>query len=215
MAVMEGGVSGVLAEVDPLSLAQRTSIRPTRTLAWNSLGAVSGALTGIAAGGRIFSLRNTSSNLILIRRVGIGFMTTTAFTAAQALDFGLAVARSFTVGDTVGTDISPTGNFAKHRTSLATPNVQGRIGIAAVVSGGTLTVDTSYVGIAAGGSTGLATGLIPVQDNLLSHATGDLPIVLAANEGIAINNITLMGALGVVKAYVALEYAEIAAADYA
>ena len=181
----------------------------------NSLGAVSGALTGIAAGGRIFSLRNTSSNLILIRRVGIGFMTTTAFTAAQALDFGLAVARSFTVGDTVGTDISPTGNFAKHRTSLATPNVQGRIGIAAVVSGGTLTVDTSYVGIAAGGSTGLATGLIPVQDNLLSHATGDLPIVLAANEGIAINNITLMGALGVVKAYVALEYAEIAAADYA
>ena len=216
MAVIEGGVSGALGEVDLGSLAQRTSIRPTRTLAWNSLGAVTGALTLIAAGGRIFSLRNThGSNLILVRRVGIGFMTTTAFTASQPLDFGLAVARSFTVADSVGTDTSPTGNITKHRTSLATPNVAARISAAAVVSGGTLTVDTSYLGMAAGGSTGLATGLNPVQDNLLQHATADLPVVLAANEGIVINNLTVMGVGGVVKIYINLEFAEIAAVDYA
>lgn len=214
MARIEGS-TGTLAEVDSGSLAQRTSIRSLRSLAWNSLGVQSGALTTIAAGGRLFSLRNTSTNLILVRRVGVGFMTTTAFTAAQALDFALYVARSFTASDSVGTDVSPTTHITKHRTSLATPNVAARMAAAAVVSGGTLTQDTLAIGMAAGGSAGLATGLLPTQDNLLQHATGDLPLVLAANEGLTITNVTLMGAVGVVKVYVNLEYAEIASADFA
>lgn len=214
MARIEG-VSGTLLEVDAGSLAQRSSIRPMRVLAWNSIAAVSSTLTGIAAGGRLFSLRNTSTALILVRRVGVGFMTTTAFTAAQALDFALYGARSFTASDSVGTDVSPTGSVGKHRTSLVTPNVHARMAISAVVSGGTLTQDAQAIGMAAGGSTGLGTGLIPVQDNLLAHATGDHPLVLATNEGFTITNLTLMGAAGVVKVYVNLEYAELAAADFA
>lgn len=217
MARIEGS-TGSLAEVDAGSLAQRISQRAMRTLAWNSLGAITGLMTGIAAGGRIFSFRNSSSNLILVRRAGIGFMTTTAFTAAQALDFGLAVARSFTAIDNAGAgsvDLAPTGNNTKHRASLATPNVQARIAGTAVISGGTLTADANYLGIAAGGSAGLATGLPPSLNNLHDHTADDLPIVLAANEGLIVNNLTLMGAAGVAKAYINLEYAEIAAADFA
>lgn len=214
MARIEGS-TGSLAEVEAGSLAMRFTQRAIKTIAWNSLSVQSSTLTGIAAAGRIFSLRNTGANLILVRRVGIGFMTTTAFTTAQALDFGLYVARSFTVSDTVGTDLTPAGNDGKHRTSLATPNIAGRMAISAVVSGGTLTQDTNSIGRAAAGSTGLGTGLIPVQDNLLAHAAGDLPVVLANNEGITVTNITALGAAGVVKVYINLEYAEIAAADYA
>ena len=215
MARIEGS-SGTLAEVDTGSLAQRTSIRPMRTLAWNSLAVQTGLLSGIAAGGRIFSFRNThASNLILVRRAGLGFMTTTAFTAAQALDFACHIARGFTVGDTGGTDITPLVNDTKHRASLATPNVQGRVSATVVVSGGTLTADANSIGRAAGGSTGLGTGLPPAQDNLISEMCGDMPVVLAANEGIIINNVTLMGAAGVVKVYINLEYAEVAPADFA
>lgn len=217
MARIEGS-SGNLAEVDAGSLAQRASIRPMRTTAWNGMAGISGLLTGIAAGGRIFSFRNSSTNLILVRRIGIGFMTTTAFTAAQAIDFGLAIARAFTVADSAGagrTDLSPTLNLAKYRTSLATPNVQASIAGTAVISGGTLTADTLYAGMAAGGSAGLATGLAPAPDNLFQQSTGDLPLVLAANEGFVINNLTLMGAVGVLKAYVNVEYAEVAPAEYA
>ena len=214
MARIEGS-TGSLAEVDALSLAQRISIRPMRVLAWNSIAAQTATLTGIAAGGRLFSMRNTGPNLILVRRVGWGFMTTTAFTAAQALDFNLFVARSFTASDVVGTDVSPTGNVGKHRTSLGLAAVHARIAISAVVSGATLIQDALAVGVITAGSAGLATGLIPTPDNLFGQATGDLPLVLAANEGITITNTTLMGAAGVVKAYVSLEYLEIAAADYA
>lgn len=214
MARIEGS-TGILAEVEANTLAQRVTQRPVKALAWNSLAAVTGALTTIAANGRIFSLRNTSSNLILVRGVEIGFMTTTAFTTAQALDFGLYVARSFTVADTVGTDVSPTGNNGKHRASLATPNVAARISATAVVSGGTLTADTVAVGMVGAGSTGLGTGLVQAPGNLFTPVPGELPLVLAANEGIIINNLTLMGAAGVVKVYVALEYLEIGTADYA
>lgn len=210
MAVIEGGVSGALAEVDA-NLAQRVSIRPLVTLGWNSIGAQSGALTGIAAAAPIFSFRNISANLILVRRVGIGFMTTTAFTAAQALDFSLRFARAFTVSDSAGTAIAQTGNENKHRTSLGTPtSLDVRISAAAALTAGTRTLDAVAHGIAAGGSAGLATGLIPGQDNLFQHSSGDYPLVLAQNEGFIIQNNTLMGAAGVVKAYVNMEYAEIA-----
>lgn len=215
MAIIEGATSGNKCEVDGGTLAQRVTQRPMKSIAWNSIAVQSGGLTGIAAGGRLFSLRNTSTNLILVKRVGLGFQTTTAFTTAQALDFSLFVARSFTVSDTVGTDVSPTGNIAKHRTSLATPNVAARMAATAVVSGGTLTQDTIAVGLAAGGSAGLATGLIQTPDNLFQATPGEHPLVLAANEGITVTNITLMGAAGVVKVYLTLEYVEIAAADYA
>ena len=216
MARIEGA-SGVLAEIDAGSLAQRVSLRPTRTLAWNSLGAQTGLLTGIVAGGRIFSLRNNhASNLILVRRVGLGIITTTAFTAAQLVEFGLLVGRAFTVSDTVGTDITPLTNNTKHRASLAVPNVQGRISATAVVSGGTITTpDANYVGITGLWSSAVGVSLTPSMSNLLEHPADDLPLVLAANEGVVIQNITLMGAAGVVKAYINIEYAEIAAADFA
>ena len=214
MARIEGS-TGSLAEVESNSLAQRVTQRPMKVLAWNNAAALTGAMTGLPANAPIFSLRNTSTNLILVRRVGIGFMTTTAFTAAQALDFGLAVARGFTINDTAGTDISPTVNITKRRTSLATPNVHIRIATAAALTAGTRTLDTLNMSIAAGGSAGLATGLPPVPDNLFGHASDDLAIVLAANEGIVISSLTAMGAGGVVKAYIAVGYAEIVPADYA
>lgn len=214
MARIEG-TAGSLAEVDPGSLAMRMTSRPMKSLAWNGLAGMSGGLTGIAAGARIFSLRNTGTNLILIRRVTLGFMTTAAFTTAQTIDFNLFVARAFTVSDTVGTDLAPSGNMSKFRTSLATPNVASRIGIAAAVSGGTLTQDTLAVGCVAGGSTAVATGLPLTPGNLFLPAVSGLPIVLAGNEGLTVTNATLMGAAGVVKVYITVEYVEVGTADYA
>ena len=214
MARIEGS-TGNLQEVDTNTLAARVTLRPMKVLAWNRLAAQTGALTGIVAGGRIFSVRNTSSNLIVVRQIGVGFMTTTAFTTAQALDFSLNIARSFTVSDTVGTDVSPTVNVGKLRTSFATPNVAARISATVVVSGGTLVQDAFAVGTVAGGSTGLATGIALSPDNMIGPAADGQPIVLAANEGITITNSTLMGAAGVIKVYISIGYLEIAPADYA
>jgi hypothetical protein len=87
MAIQVVGNGGIVAEVDTTFKSVRTTIRPPESINWNCMGGVSGALTGVAAAGPIFSFRNTGTNLIIVRRVTIGFVTTTAFTTAQGLTF--------------------------------------------------------------------------------------------------------------------------------
>ena len=100
MAIIQSGsAAGTALLVDPAFGAARISVRPVDVLGWNSVGAVTGAMTGLATGAAVFSFRNLSGNPVLVRRLGIGFVTTTAFAAAQMLRFGLVVARSFTASD--------------------------------------------------------------------------------------------------------------------
>ena len=211
MAVIQGGTSGNLAEVDTTFQSMRTSIRPMQVLGWYSVGARSGALTGAGADTAVFSLRNISSNFLIIRRIGIGFVCTTGFTAAQALTWGLKFARSFTVADSGGTAIAITGSQNKHRTSLATPSsLDCRISSTGALTAGTKTLDT--VDLATMGTYAAATtagNLLPPQpNNLLQQDAGDYPIVLAQNEGLNIMNIIAMGAAGVGTLHVNLEFAE-------
>lgn len=202
--------SSVLA-VDATFDAARVTLRPVEVLGWYSLAAKSGLATGIAANGSIFSLRNISSNLLMVRRVGVGFNTTTAFTAAQIVDVGLIVARAFTASDSGGTAITITGNNGKVRTSLATPtSVDCRISTTAALTAGTKTKDTNHLGLAAGWSGAAGQGIAPALNNLYSHDTGDYPLILNQNEGINIDVITAMGAAGVGNFYVNIEFAEVA-----
>ena len=122
MAIIQsGGGAGTALLVDPTFAAARVTVRPQEVLGWCSIGAATGLMTGLAAGTPVFSFRNLSINPVIVRRAGIGFVTTTAFTTAQAISFGLQVARAFTTSDSGGTAIAFTGNNAKHRTALGTP----------------------------------------------------------------------------------------------
>jgi hypothetical protein len=211
MAIIQSGSAAATPMlVDPAFGAARVAERPMDSLAWHSVGAPTGLITGIAAGGPIFSLRNISANLILVRRVGIGFLTTTAFTTAQAMSFGLQFARNFTASDTAGTAIALTGNNATHRTSLATPtSLDARIATTGALTAGTRTLDANLLSVQAGFSAAAGVSLPPALDNLLSHDTGDYPLVLAQNEGLLIVNLTAMGATGVGNGFVNLEFAEV------
>lgn len=207
---LTGGVSGIDTEVDPTFQAARVSLRPVQLSSYQSIGALTGNVTAAAANGALFSLRNLASNLLLIRRVGWSFLLTTAFTAAQKLDYGLMFARAFTASDTGGTAIALTGSNTKQRTSLATlTSVDCRIATTAALTAGTKTLDTNYLGIIGGWGTGIGAQIGSSPDNLLSQSSGDYPLILAINEGINIVNITLMGATGVGVGYVNLEVAEV------
>lgn len=212
MAIQLLGADGAsILEVGNTQRAIRSSLRPVEAISWNSLGAISGALTGVAAGGAVFSLRNLSPNLLLIRRVGVGFITTTGFTTAQMVQFGLIVARSFNASDSGGTQIALTGNNAKHRSSLAMPtSADCRISTTAALTAGTKTLDTNTLAVQGGYSGAVGVTLAPAQDNLLQHTPGDYPLVLGLNEGINIQNLLLMGAAGVGSLLVNIEFAEVA-----
>ena len=208
MAKIEAGSSSaILTEVDTTFKALRASIRPMEMLGWYSVAGVSGALTGVAAAGPVFSLRNLASNLLVVRRVGVTFGTTTAFTTAQALGYNLLFARSFTASDSGGTALAVTGSQNKHRTSLATPtSLDMRISSTGALTAGTRTLDTVGLGVAYGSSTAVGTSLPPTT--LLSHDAGDHPVVLAQNEGLVVTNLIAMGAAGVINLSVNIEFAE-------
>jgi len=164
-------------------------------------------MTVVAAGGPVFALRNIGSNLLTVKRVSVGFVTTTAFTTAQALAYQLFFARGFTASDTGGTAIAITANQNKNRTSLATPtSLDCRIGSTGAITAGTRTLDTVALGIAGGSSTAVGTSMPPT--NLFSHDAGDYPIVLAQNEGLVITNNIVMGVAGVINLHVNVEFAE-------
>ena len=214
MAVIEGGTSAALQEVDSTFKAGRVTIRPAESLAWHSVGARSGAVTTATATGALFSFRNLSGNPIIVRRIGVGFVCTAGFTAGQELAFGLKVARAFTASDSGGTAIAITGNNTKMRTALALPtSVDCRIATTGALTAGTKTLDTNDLATvgAFAATTTTGTVLAPALNNLLSHDTGDYPLVLAQNEGFNIQNLILMGAGGVGTFYANIEFAEAAA----
>lgn len=212
MAIQILGVDGnTVQAVDPQFNATRTSMRPVQCLGRNSVAAPTGIITVIAAGGAIFSFRNISANLIMVRRVGIGFVCTTAFTTAQRMEFRLTVARAFTASDTGGTALALTGDQGKHRTSLSTPtSVDCRISGVAALTAGTKTLDTINLGYVGFWVAGVGSVLqADTADNLFSHNSGDYPLILAQNEGFNILNSFLMGAAGAGVAYVSMEFAEV------
>lgn len=207
MAIQAQGFSGTTAEVDATFRALRVSDRPQEAIGFYSFGGTSGLLTGVAAAGPVFSLRNTGSNLLVIRRVQIGFVTTTAFTTAQGLAYGLLKATSFSASDTGGTALFTAGQN-KNRTSFtnitSAPDV--RIASTAALTAGTRTLETVPLAVAAGSST--AVGTVMPLTSILPHEVGDYPFVLASNEGFIITNNIAMGAAGVINLQVNVEMAE-------
>ena len=146
-----GATAANILEVDATFKAARASLRPPEAVGWYSVGVKSGALTGLAAGAPIFSLRNLASNVLMIRRIGIGFLTTTSFAVSQICDFGLTGARAFTASDSGGNAVALTGtNNNKHRTALAAPTAklmdESKATTAEVVVRGTLEPDAAGPG---------------------------------------------------------------------
>lgn len=205
-----------LQETDPQHKASRISIRPTEALTWQSVGVPTGLITGLAAGAPIFSLRNLSTiNNLAVKRVGIGYIASTAFTAAQRLEYNLFVARGFTGSDTGGTVIALTGSNAKLRTSLATvTGVDMRVATTTALLSGVRTLDATPLAIQACYSAAIGVNLQPAANNLLSQDSADYPLILAPNEGIVLTNAVIMGAGGIGIAYINLVFAEVAPAVF-
>jgi hypothetical protein len=218
MAIIQSGAnSTVLQSVDPTFLAARQTNRPPEILGAYNLGMRSGALTVVAAGAPVYSFRwapPTTTNLCMVRRVRVGFSTVTAFTALQALQYSMTVARAFNANDTGGTAALFTQtNTAKLRTVMPNSGFVGggqiMISNAGALTAVTRTLDTETMGFVQGSATGLGTTLTAAS--IYDHQSGDYPLILANNEGFVISNLTTMGAAGVINLTVSVEWMELAA----
>jgi hypothetical protein len=227
MAIIQTGVASGVAGgnliVDPTFQAVRNSEHPPECLGAYSLSLVSGALTVVTAGTigspqAVYSFRwapATTTQLCMIRRVEIGFNTTTAFTTAQSLQYNMVVARTFTASQTGGTSAAFTQtNTGKMRTTMPnTAFVSGgniQISNTAALSGSGFTLDTQFMATINGAVTGVVGAIMPVAP-IFQHQPGDYPLILANNEGFIINNGQTMGAAGVGNLIVSVEWMELAA----
>lgn len=206
---LAGSPSNTVVEVDPIFKALRQTIRPEDSRCVYSLAGQTGDMTGVAAGGGIFSIRNIGTNLLIIKNLSIAVNVKTGFTTPQPLVYSVFRASNFTASDGGGTSIYFLGHN-KHRISLPSWATAPDIRVAGTgsLSGGTRTLDTNPLAATTFFGVGAGQFAAYQAQPLLQHDPGDYPVVLGQNEGLSIANAVLMGAGGIVNAIIQLEYSE-------
>lgn len=188
------GTGGVLAEVDAVSLALRSTLRPVNVGALGSYSAApkSGIMAaGLTANAPILAFRwapaTVTSSLALIRRIKFSAWNLgTGFTVGNFV-FDLFVARSFSVQDTGGAAVTLTTNNAKMRTAHATTQATIQAAATTTLTAGTRTKDANALRTLAGViATGTFASILPEQTEMFRQQPGEYPLVLATGEGFVI-----------------------------
>ena len=214
------GVPGTEQVVDATFGASRVSVRPNEynnqgfTGGHYRIAVTTGALTGVAAGGAVFSARWGLANAyMLLKRIQVSAIITTAFTTAQAVDFDVIAARPFSVADSAGTALTPfAGNSQKVRSSMMNTSqiADMRVAAAAALTAGTKTLDANPFGIVTvpNNNTIGSGGSSPV-DVFKDDVNAQHPMMFGAGEGFNVRVVTAMGVVGVIKVYFTVEWAEV------
>jgi hypothetical protein len=218
MAVIEGGASAVVAEVG--AAAQKALHVTQKPIPYGSLGhyraiARFGLVATQAAGSRLFEMRNGGSNILIITKLDIRWLQTAAHTAAiedsldvfrntsfSAVDTTNTVTPTATVKQTAGMSVAPGGAVLRQVTVA---------GAAAGMTGGTRTPDAApfaqlpkWLLAAVPTASEVKADLLNAMDDYApTH-----PLVLAANEGIEVQNRVLLGAAAGSSVYVDIEWCE-------
>lgn len=219
MAVIESATNAALAEVGvaaaiPIHVTQKPI--PFGALGHYRVTARFALIATQAANSRLFSLRNTGTNLIIITRLNLRWLQTAVHTAAIEDSLDVFKLTGFTVDDTVNT-VTPVASRKRTTMGAAPGNVNLRqvtvAGAAAGMTGGTLVKDGGpYSQIPKWLLAAMPTAadekfdLLNVEDDVSTTH----PFVFAQNEGLEIENRVLLGAAAGSSVYLEIAYAEVA-----
>ncbi len=166
-----------------------------------------------AANGTLFSFRWTSTDrLCYPMYIRLGLLQTAAATATIFPRYQVFVARSFTVADSVGTAITLTGNNMKKRTNMSATRVADirKSAVAAGLTEGTRTLDAEPILELPTNSTITTPNPILYSRELDFTNRAEMPVVLAANEGLIVRGpTTVFGAAGTADLVVDMAWAEL------
>lgn len=169
-----------------------------------------------AANSRLFSVRNTGTNLIIPTHLIIKWLLTGAHTAALLDTLSLFKCTGFTVSDSVST-VTPVASRKRTSMAAAPGNVEIRgvsvAGAAAGMTGGTLTKDGgSFAQLPQWLLAALPTAAVvpDARMDVFDDVNGTHPFAFAQNEGFELENTTLLGAAAASAVYVDFSYAEVA-----
>jgi hypothetical protein len=206
----------------PKELANKYDVRGSYRLV-ASTGAVTTIAAATASAGHLFSFRwsSSTSTKCFVRFVGAKFILTTAYTTAQETGIDMILARSYTASHTAGTALdlgSTVTNSCKLYTGEATSLVVAnacRIATASALTAGTHTLDPQPMGILSDFSTAIGI-TVPTATSGAGSSFGTLfdgrgensPIMFTQDEGFILRNTILMGAVGVGRWDIVVEWDE-------
>lgn len=226
MAIIQGGVSGLLAGVaaEP-ALPLHVTGKP---VPWGSLGhyriakATGTMAAALAASAQVFTWRWLHATYLCIPLgIKVQFQALTPFTAGTLTDFGFDLFKATAVSAGAGgTDIFASA-ASKMRTSMAASQMttgQARIATTAALTALT-TLDAHAIAASVGDTQRVnpaaGTEEARVNDPTLLYApdiaSGEHPLVLAQNEGFVIANRTVWPAAGTGIFLVEVSWAEVTA----
>jgi hypothetical protein len=169
---------------------------------------------GLAAAAPIYAFQNPSAAVfVLLKRVKIAAWSLNAGFASGLATFDLFVARSFTALDTGGQPATLSGNNGKLRTAYASTVSDIVRSTTGALTPGTRTLDNSPIeswNVAV--TNGANTPLMPTPYKLFDKAPGEMPLLLAQNEGFVI--LATVPATGIWTFAIGAEWDEVAVTSY-
>lgn len=164
-------------------------------------GAKVAGLTVLAAGAPVAAFRWINTALrAAVQKVSWAWYLTTAFGAAQIVDHGLYKVTGWSASDTGGSTPALTPKRAADNAMaalVAGTDYDLRVG---ALGAGTRTVFSDWMTARGQWAAAIGNGILPGYDTVLEQEhEGNL--VLGPNEGIELQNLTLMGATGVIALY--------------
>lgn len=193
-----------------------------------STGAVTTVAARTASAGHIFAWRraSTASTQLAIGYVGAKFTLTTAYGTAQETGLDMIVARAYSAAHTgataidMGSTVVDTGALMSgfSPTIMATADIV-RVADTGALTAGTHTLDANPIGILSdwsgaigatvpSGSSGARAGFGTVFGRSRADGGNPDPLVLGASEGFVLRNLILMGATGVGRWDICVEWDE-------
>lgn len=175
---------------------------------------LSGAITGIAAGADVGAIRNISTSAIMVQRIRIRFVPTTAFASAQSMAFRINKVYGFTAVHDTGSPTAVQAHYNHQAGQLTTragaviatgdriplTEISSVIAATAAITNGVYTAeDTDEPEVFA---IGAGSTLPSVYENWVPPGP---PLILTANTGLIINNHILMGASGVGNLFIGVD----------
>lgn len=217
--------NGTVVEGDSTLLALKVAPRPAEASSFQFTSNRTGLLTGVAASGVVWALRNAypigePTYLVALDLIRIRAVVTTPFTTAQEWGLSLNFVSGFSSNYTTNVSFFSAGVFKysiypRYTTQPGSFNVQSAVAATAGMTGATATVGTQN--LMADTAWELAAGATVPRSKIemgfdFTQGTGP-PVFLAPNEGIAVVNTVLMGAAGVIRLTVEAEWRELDQAD--
>lgn len=183
----------------------------TEGLIW---GALSGLMTGIAADADVAGVTNLNVSPVVVQRIRLRWVTTTAFASAQSMAFRVNKVYGFTAVHSGGTPTAVQAHYnfqggqkvTRAGVAIATGDriplteISGVIAGAAAITTATYTAeDTDEPEVFA---IGAGSTLPTVWENWVPPGP---PLVLTQNTGLVVNLAIAMGASGFGKLYVGVD----------